>query len=191
MAAQTTHLVSKTQSCKFGAFLRELGWEIKRIPGPITARAGRPGAHAPPRALRQPWCGLGGEVIGCQCRPGTTSPTSASYRYYAIDENPILEGDKRDGKRFFMHALLLKQRGDGIEVEGMVSLCIAGAASASRRLATGALAPNSATAANASSAARVIRACPPPPPLVPTLWLTPGRIRRMHDPWSSVTSAIS
>jgi hypothetical protein len=25
-------------------------------------------------------------------------------------------------KRYFMHALLLKQRGDGIEVEGMVSL---------------------------------------------------------------------
>jgi len=45
-----------------------------------------------------------------------------SYRYYAIDENPILDGDKRDGKRYFMHALLLKQRSDGIEVEGIVSL---------------------------------------------------------------------
>src|SRR5215510_1144318 len=62
MAAQTTHLVPKTQSCEFGAFLRELKWEITGIPGPLTARAGRPGAHAPPRALRQPWCGLGPKV---------------------------------------------------------------------------------------------------------------------------------
>src|ERR1700704_1923628 len=38
MAAQTTHLVSKTQACEFGAFLRELTWEMTRIPGPIPAR---------------------------------------------------------------------------------------------------------------------------------------------------------
>jgi hypothetical protein len=37
MAAQTTHLVSKTQSCEFGAFLRELGWEIARIPDLIES----------------------------------------------------------------------------------------------------------------------------------------------------------
>lgn len=34
MAAQTTHLVAKTQPCEFGAFLRELWWKITRIPGP-------------------------------------------------------------------------------------------------------------------------------------------------------------
>ena len=45
-----------------------------------------------------------------------------AYRYYAIDENPILEGDKRDGKRCFMHALLLKQRSDSVEVESIVNL---------------------------------------------------------------------
>jgi len=40
MAAQTTHLVSKTQSCEFGAFLREPGWEVTRIPGRVRIAAG-------------------------------------------------------------------------------------------------------------------------------------------------------
>jgi hypothetical protein len=44
------------------------------------------------------------------------------YQYYAIDENPLLEGDKRDGKRYFMHALVVGPRSDGIEVDGIVSL---------------------------------------------------------------------
>jgi tRNA A-37 threonylcarbamoyl transferase component Bud32 len=39
MAAQTTHLVSQTQSCECGAFLRERGWEITRIPGRDRAPA--------------------------------------------------------------------------------------------------------------------------------------------------------
>lgn len=40
MAAQTTHLVSKTQSCEFGAALRESGWEIRRIRGASAAGVG-------------------------------------------------------------------------------------------------------------------------------------------------------
>jgi HNH endonuclease len=44
------------------------------------------------------------------------------YRYYSIDENPIIEGDKQDGKRYLMHVLAVSPRKDGIEVEGMVSL---------------------------------------------------------------------
>lgn len=43
------------------------------------------------------------------------------YQYYAIDELPIVEGDKQDNKRLFGHMLLVNMR-DGFEVEGIVSL---------------------------------------------------------------------
>jgi HNH endonuclease len=48
--------------------------------------------------------------------------TEPSYEYYAIDELPIVEGDKQGGKRLFGHMLLVQQRKDGVEVEGIVSL---------------------------------------------------------------------
>jgi len=44
------------------------------------------------------------------------------YQYYSIDEKPVIEGDKQDGKRCLMHVLAVTPRKDGIEVEGMVSL---------------------------------------------------------------------
>src|SRR5687767_14453582 len=38
MAAQTTHLICKIQSCEFGGFLREQGWETGRRRSPFPAR---------------------------------------------------------------------------------------------------------------------------------------------------------
>jgi len=45
-----------------------------------------------------------------------------SYPYYGIDEHPIVEGDKQNGRRLFGHALTLHHRPDGVELEGVVSL---------------------------------------------------------------------
>jgi len=52
MAAQTTHHISKRQSCGFGAFLREQGWEMRRI---LAAGAGR---HPQGRMAATTSCGL-------------------------------------------------------------------------------------------------------------------------------------
>lgn len=46
--------------------------------------------------------------------------TAPSYPYYSIDEEPIFEGDKQDGKRVLGHAIVMVQHGD--EVEVVVSL---------------------------------------------------------------------
>jgi hypothetical protein len=52
----------------------------------------------------------------------TLDGSEPDYQYYSMDENPVIEGDKQDGKRRLMHVLAVSPRKDGIEVEGMVSL---------------------------------------------------------------------
>ena len=43
-------------------------------------------------------------------------------RYYAIDEHPIVEGDKQGTRRLFGHMLVVNRLKDGVGVEGIVSL---------------------------------------------------------------------
>jgi len=38
------------------------------------------------------------------------------FEYYAIDENPVIEGDKQNGQRFLGHAVVASPYGDGIQV---------------------------------------------------------------------------
>lgn len=42
--------------------------------------------------------------------------------YYAIDEHPIIEGDKEGARRLFGHMLLVNRLKDGAGIEGIVSL---------------------------------------------------------------------
>jgi len=46
--------------------------------------------------------------------------TEPTYKYFDVDENPIVTWDKQDGKRLFGHALVVRQRDD--QVEAIVSL---------------------------------------------------------------------
>ena len=43
-------------------------------------------------------------------------------QYYAIDEHPIVEGDKQGTRRLFGHMLVVNRLKDGVGVEGIVSL---------------------------------------------------------------------
>lgn len=42
------------------------------------------------------------------------------FPYYAIDDKPLIAGDKQDGKRFLGHALVVRH--DGAGIEAVVSL---------------------------------------------------------------------